>query len=349
MFNVNLCFSIYVSAFEQQKPMLLAHANNDSYVFASFHISEEFNEEYAEKARSMCHWLKSNGYKIIGDVSAKTLSFFGCDDIITFAQKIGISVLRLDYGFSEEETIEISKKLPIALNASTVDFAAAQKITAANGKVFAMHNFYPRPETGLDNAVLKRKNAELSALGVQPLAFIPCDLIKRDPIFDGLPTLEAHRNIPPYCSFVDLAENYSVNHIFAADICMSSQQLDLIDAYCNTGMIAVPAVLPEAYEWLYNKPFTVRIDSPSCAYRLQESREYSCQGDAVAPFNCTERCIGAITVDNVGYSRYSGEVQIIRAPLPQDNRINVIGCVASEYTSLISIINNGSKIKLIKV
>ncbi|MDN5352687.1 MAG: uncharacterized protein PWQ12_1608, partial [Clostridiales bacterium] len=77
-------------------------------------------------------------------------------------------------------------------------------------------------------------------------------------------------------------------------------------------------------------------------------REYATQGDLITPGNCIERVRGSITMDNIGYKRYSGEIQILKTDFPQDDRVNVIGKIDPSYESLLDIIPRGAKIKWIE-
>lgn len=343
----DLGLSVYVSAFARQKQSLEALAGSGTFVFTSFHIQEEFDADYVDAARAMSNWLKSSGFRILADVSPKTLKVFGHEDILGFARELGLDILRLDYGFSLAEMLAVAEEFPLAFNASTVDAATAEKIVAAGGEVYAMHNFYPRPETGLDPCQFARLNAELRRLGIKVLAFIPGDEEKRGPIHAGLPTVEAHRSLPPYLAYLEMAIKFGLDGIFLGDLGLSSGQRRLIAGHCRTGVVAVPSQLLPRYRYLYDQVFTIRPDSPLLVKRIQESREYSCPGDLMEPDNCGERAAGAITMDNRLYGRYSGEIQILARSLPQDERVNVIGQVSADYIGILPCLTNSGKIKLV--
>jgi hypothetical protein len=338
--------SVYVSTLEGQKDRLLQMGVKGSYVFTSFHIQEELDSQYTKRAKDLCNFLKEADFCIIGDISPKTLKFFSYEDISGFAEDMGLDVLRIDYGFSIEEILAIHDRFGIAFNASTLDHKEAKLLVNAGKKIYAMHNYYPRPETGLDDEYFSSVNQSLQAIGIKILAFIPGDEIKRGPIEAGLPTLERHRSIPPYIGYLDLAVNFKTDGIFVGDVQLSKKQESLIRDYCRDGVIVIPAVLNSEYEYLYGKKFTIRVDSPAALMRLQESREYSCQGTLQEPRNCIARHKGAITMDNKNYGRYSGEIQIIRRDLPQDDRVNVIGYIDEEYITIIHCIKNGASIML---
>jgi uncharacterized protein len=342
--------SLYLSSFQKERERLENLGGSKYSVFTSFHIQEEMNQfpDFKAKAFEMCQWLNQHGFKIIGDVSPKTLQFFNYENVLDFAKDFHLDVIRIDYGFSDEAIIEIAKQYPISFNASTVNLELAKQILAVGSEVYALHNFYPRPETGLDEALFRNINQSLLDLGIHVMAFIPGDEVKRGPIFEGLPTLESHRQLPPYIAFLDLIINHKIDSVLVGDITLSKEQSDLIKDYIKTGVISIPVQFEVGYEYLYNQVYTIRIDSPHQVMRLQESREYSCDGTKTEPFNCIERQSGSITMDNIGYQRYSGEIQIVREDLKQDARVNVIGHIEPNYLKIMQMIKNGKRIKFIR-
>ena len=68
-----------------------------------------------------------------------------------------------------------------------IDNANFEKLTAG-------HNFYPRPETGLDAHWMQKKNEWLKQYGLKTAAFISGNGKLRGPIFAGFPTSQA----PPH-------------------------------------------------------------------------------------------------------------------------------------------------------
>lgn len=345
MFN-QIGYSVYVSNFEQMKTQLSSLYQEGSCIFTSFHISEEFDETYEERARQMCRYLHEIGYEILADVSKKTLAMFHCDNIAEFAKELGISILRIDYGFTEAEIIEIGRQLPICINASTVNWEMAGRIARESAKVYGMHNFYPRPETGLDEELFDDLNRKLRAIGIEALAFIPGDEYLRGPLHESLPTLEVHRHVSPFSAYLDLKVSHQVDGIFVGDGIISQREAKLIADFGNSGIIPIPVLLNENGKKLYGKSFTIRADSPRWLKRFQESREYSCLGEMIEPGNCVPRNKGSITVDNKQYLRYSGEIQLVIEDLPADDRVNVVGQVSKRDQLILKNIKNGDKILL---
>ena len=344
----NLGYSLYLSTFAAQCPALRGLADSGAPVFLSLHISEEFDDSFCAKAEEACRQTADMGYRIIADVSTKTVAQFGCADLTELAKKLRLWALRIDYGFSRKEIMTMAEKMPIVLNASTTTAEDAAAIAEHGKLVMAMHNFYPRPETGLDEDYLLETTRLLQNAGLKVLAFIPGDLNKRGPVFEGLPTLESHRSILPSAAFADLALNYGLEEIFVGDPGISQKEIDRINRFCQEGILSIPCEIHENWQHLYDQVFTCRMDSPKRLIRFQESRIYSCQGQITQPHNCTERSRGALTIDNLRYGRYSGEIMLIRSDLPADHRVNVIGHVPENALLLLDLIGRGSKFTLVR-
>lgn len=344
----SLGFSLYLSTFAAQWETLRGWAGTGAPVFLSLHISEEFDDTYCARAEQICTTLAQNGFRIIADVSVKTLQQFGCTDLTELAKRLQLWALRIDYGFSEEQIGAMAEKMPIVLNASTTATAAAEEICAKGAQVFAMHNFYPRPETGLDEDLLMETTKQLQQAGLQVFAFIAGDAQRRGPLYEGLPTLEEHRNALPSAAFADLAIRFGMDGIFLADPALSAQESERIALFCREGILSIPAHLNPGYSYLYDQVFTCRVDSPKWMVRFQESRVYSCKGTPTTPENCVARPKGTITIDNENYGRYTGEIQMLRADLKADERVNVIGSVPEEAFLLLDCIQRGGKFRLVR-
>lgn len=339
--------SVYLTSFDSQRPALEQGASDGAAVFLSLHISEEFSPDYCRRAEEACRWLSERGYRVIGDVSTKTVSQFSQPDLVRLAESFGLWALRVDYGFSVEEISALARRFPVVLNASTTDPESARRIAQGAVKVMAMHNFYPRPETGLDDDFFRESTRRLKEAGLSVLAFIPGDEALRGPLHLGLPTLERHRGLPSSACFADLALNFGVDEIFVGDPGLSHRELRRIQRFCREGVLEIPARLEEEYSSLYGRVFTRRPDSPAGLVRFAESRLYSCSGPPTQPKNPVERRRGSVTMDNSLYSRYSGELQLVLRDLPRDERVNVIGRVEPSYLLLADCIPRGGSFVLV--
>ena len=330
--------SVYLKTFNEQQPFLESLKNEDRLAFISLHIPEENHD--ISNIISVLDWLRANKFKTICDISKRTLTTFNVETIAQLQEKINAYMLRIDFGFEIFEMIEASKLCDVVLNASTLSDENLSEFK----DLYTMHNFYPRMYTGLSKDQFIKMNDNLKNFNI--LTFIPNINSPRHPIYEGLPTLEHQRFVSTYVSFIETSMNYNIDGIFLSDLSLDEYELKLIRKYENDNVISIPTLLFD--EKFYDTVFTIRVDSPETSLRLQESREYATAGEIITKSNTTERVLGAITRDNEGYLRYSGEIQIIKQNLPSDPRVNVIGQVDLKYINLCNYISNGSKIMFVR-
>ena len=120
--------SVYLTQFEEQRASLSAVAAGGAPVFISLHISEEFDAAYCARVQEMCDFLSAQGWRILADVSEKTIRQFGCADLTALAKRLHLWGLRLDYGFSLEQMCALAQQLPVAVNARNPnDFASVNR------------------------------------------------------------------------------------------------------------------------------------------------------------------------------------------------------------------------------
>lgn len=336
-----LGFSVYVSTFPEQKKFLKKLEGKEYFVFTSFHVPEEITPNYSDKIIEMCQWLKEHKFSIIADISPKTITEFDVQSLEDLINIISVDYLRLDYGFSKEEYNRLESNHQIVYNAST-----AIRDTINYGSIY-MHNFYPRPETGLDEYYFSALNTKIREKGGEILAFIASDSMRRGPLHQGLPTLEKHRNLLPYVQYLDLYKTFKVEHIFLGDLEMELNNLELITSYQKHEVILIPVKLDSNYKYLLDQEFTVRIDSPKSLIRVKESREMDHYERRISPKNNFNRAKGSITIDNEQMKRYEGEVQIMCEDYPSHIGVNVIGQVLPQYQYLLNIIERGDKFKFV--
>lgn len=315
-------------------------------VFLSLHREEEMNEDWKEHMVQFCEQLHARGCRILADISKRTLAAMQVSSVLELSRMLHLWAVRTDYGFTLEEIKAIAEELPVVLNASVLTEAEMQELQSCRWKM-AMHNFYPRPETGLDAEYLKERTDLLHQYGFKVLAFIPGTGNKRGPLKEGLPTLEAHRALPPLCAYADLVLNFGIDQVYVGDPELEESERKRICRLIDEGILELPCTLRNGYEDLYEQVFTNRLDSPRQLIRAAESREYSVSSQRrVKPAVPECRRRGTITMDNEKYLRYEGELMIVREDFPADERVNVIGAVNAEYLPLTDWISRGGKFRL---
>ncbi|MCQ2792666.1 MAG: MupG family TIM beta-alpha barrel fold protein, partial [Bacilli bacterium] len=184
MKHLPLYFSFSVTSYQMAvKTVKLTHRND--YAFISLHVDEENNSRYVQNAKKICHLLDKHHLKIIADISPRSLKMFKQKSYIALAKMLHLSIFRVDYGLSINEINKLAKQMPIAVNASTMNIDDIKKIKSINKNIIAIHNFYPRPETGLDLTTFSKMTNAIRALDIPVMAFISSNAFSRGPLYQG--------------------------------------------------------------------------------------------------------------------------------------------------------------------
>ncbi|ESU34033.1 hypothetical protein G3A_03245 [Bacillus sp. 17376] len=320
-------------------------------IFTSLHIPEDNPAEYKELLKELCSLAKKHNMELMADVSPRSLDYLGLEwgqyeELLQW----GLSGIRADYGFTTQQIVELSDKMKIGINASTITRDEIQAWIDAGlntENVEAWHNFYPRPETGLDKEFLIERNNMLRSLGITTMAFVPGDKDLRGPVFSGLPTLEKHRGQLPHVAAAELMVSCFTDKISIGDHAASDEQLELL---AFLGKKIFPLRI-EAESWehveLLSRTLTNRMDPARDVIRAVEPRSASIGKNKIPPSNQQERQRGTITIDNELYGRYAGELQIAVNDLPKDEKVNCIGKVIKEDLPLLTEIKAGQKFQFI--
>ncbi|TMV52210.1 DUF871 domain-containing protein [Paenibacillus mesophilus] len=324
------------------------------HVFTSLHLPEvDFRAKWAEMEQ-LCRRVSELGMQLTADISPTTMKMVGASvhDLLPFRQ-LGIAALRIDYGFTSEEIAAMTgngHQLGIVLNASTLkkaQLAELASLRAEFGSMGACHNFYPRSYTGLTYRQLAAQAGIFSEYGVKLSAFVPSQHGKRGPIYEGLPTMEAHRTMSPTVSAQYLLHAGLADTVYIGDAYASEEELrrligidpDIVELELQLE----DGITDEEWRILFSGVHRNRSDAPDYVIRSSESRNFARIGSPLAANRCKERTRYSVTIDNAGYKRYSGELQVCRADIPQDARVNVVGSVWGDSRELVDLITGGKK------
>ena len=342
----------------EENVALIRHAAQQgvSRLFTSLHISENDRSRFSAELRDLLDTARDLRLDVIADVTPESADILGLESCTLEAfQNIGIQTFRLDDGFDVSEIAAFTRSASntrIQLNASTVSeefLAELSKNSADFSRIEALHNFYPRKNTGLSVRAFSERTALLHRFGIHTGAFAATQNgRKRSPLHDGLPTLELHRDFT-----VDLAARHlaalGVDDIFLSDALPTEEEISALTKTtpnCVT-LRATPAI-KNATLSLLAEPFTARPDEARDAVRAAESRSRAKQRELpLLPENTNQRPFGAVTLDNVNYLRYAGELQITKRDLPADPRVNVLAHIRAEERFLIPCIRPGSKFRIL--
>lgn len=321
-------------------------------VFTSLHIPETDVAALKQEIGSLLRAARRHHMEVISDVSPATCQLLDLPEFNPASfRMLGITTLRLDYGFSAEEMARLTHRFPemrFQLNASTITNRILKDLQDAGtdfSHIDALHNFYPRRGTGLSEPALVHANILLHRYGIRVGAFVASQGRRRSPLGDGLPTLEEHRDETAELSARHLVA-LGCDSVFLADSLPTDEEIQSI------GQLQGDQVTLHAHYMtkdpvqreLLAHTFTSRLDEARDAIRAQESRPLLREMHAtIHPDNTTTHPIGAITIDNETYGRYMGELQIIRMPQPADPRTNVAAMVDESECNLLQYITPGRK------
>ncbi|WP_428908861.1 DUF871 domain-containing protein [Niallia sp. Krafla_26] len=322
-------------------------------IFTSLHIPEEDPSVYKERLKELGGLAKTYNLELMADISPKSLGHLGFNwENAEGLLHWGVTGLRVDYGVSERTIAQLSHKMKIALNASTLtkeSIINLKQYGINTEMIEAWHNYYPRPETGLGLENFNEINRWLKEEGLSIMAFIPGDGEKRGPLYQGLPTLEDHRDQTSFAAYLDLQDNPWVDKVLIGDPSLSHKSLEQFLSYQNGIFQLRSFCLTKdlSLKEQFSDVQTNRQDEARDVIRSAESRLYGLPGNhSICANNTVERSIGSITIDNEQYGRYQGEMQITKVSLKADEKVNVIGKVIDEDLPLLNYIKGGDKFQI---
>lgn len=303
-------------------------------VFTSLQIPETNVDDLKAEIGTLLGAAREHHMEVISDVSPRTREMLNIRDFSLNAfRMLGITTLRLDDGFSVDDIVKYSHNkqgIRIQLNASTITYSMLEDLAEKEvdfDHIDALHNFYPHIGTGLTEAALVEQNMLLHRFGIGVGAFVPSEGRRRSPFCDGLPTLEDHRNLPAITGARQLIM-LGCDSVFIGDSLPPDGELNALGSLPNNRVTISARLITHntALRDLLRSTFTVRPDEGRDVVRAIESRAaVKKSGITIPAENTVERPKGAVTLDNEGYGRYMGELEIVSADkLPADKRTNVV-------------------------
>ncbi len=308
-------------------------------LFVSLHIPETNKEQLEKEMAGLLRQAVKYRMEVVADIGPDTQDMQG------------ITSLRLDDGFSPEQVgklLSSNGKRKIVLNASTVTEEFLQELQKSGvdfRRITALHNFYPRENTGLSTGFFEGQNFLLSKYGIKAGAFIASQAGPRGPLYAGLPTLERTREMVS-----GLAARYlavlGAEDIYFGDGRPSDQELREVAAV-QDGRVVLTLLgvtrQTRLREFLQNT-FMVRPEGAADLIRTRESRVLL-KGQTIEPSVMQMRPAGTVTIDNKYFGRYQGELSIVRRLLPPEFRTTVVGHIPREELFLLQFLKPGSKFK----
>jgi len=339
-------FSIYLGTDVVKNNQVIEKATQAkmTYVFTSLHIPEEKVSDYRDALKALLTKCNAAGIKLIADISPHTLEKLDCGDYDELLA-LGFDYIRPDFGYTDFEIVDLSKKFHVVFNASTTHVAHVKKWEALGAdltKFTACHNFYPKPLTGLSLKKVSEMNGLFKSLGMMTMSFVAGNLDYREPLFLGLPTVEDQRQGDVFLNMLQLFDEGQSDVVLIGDVDVTADVWERIRDY-HEDHLSLRCKIKEGYEFIKDKVHHDRPDSSDYVIRSQESRQDRRQ---ILKDEVLERPRGTIFISNEAYLRYEGELEIARVNLGADACVNVIGCVVEEDQKYLPYIKAGMGFKL---
>ena len=291
---MKLGISIYpgLDADREKSLTLLQNAAALGYkrVFSSLHIPESNAAALREEALCLYAFAESLGLEVIADISPLTLTILDIPELTPSRLKeLHITTARFDYGIGPETIADFSREMNVQLNASTlrsVQLNALLKANADFSRIDGLHNFYPRPHTGLSSETIQRQNALLHRHDISAGVFAASQTGRRGPLYAGLPTMESLRGIAP-CDAAPILTAIGCDSLIIGD---SNPALTELRALADPETLAKAdarysrKALPPKKEWQPDEPLPLHIHVLSEAPFVKEllSRSYTNRPDPAA-------------------------------------------------------------------
>lgn len=316
-------------------------------VFTCLLSPEGSPEAIFERYQPVIRRAQSLGMTVIADVAPAVMERLGITpQDVSYLKRLGVGGYRLDEGMdaaTEASLTQDSSGLVVELNGS-VDSEVPDEILAAGGdpaRLWVCHNFYPQRYTGLSWNHFQHCNAHWKRLGLRTAAFIGVnrpDAIGPWPLFEGLVTLESHRDWPIEQQARFYLAYDAVDDLLIANGPQSDDELKSVMAL-DPSVVSLrvelePEVLAIEHTILYDFAHQVRPDQGDYLIRSTMPRIVYAKA-SIPPRPARSFKAGDVVILNDAFGRYKGELQIILRDLPDDGRRNLVGTLSCDEQTLI--------------
>lgn len=318
-------------------------------IFTNLLSVKQEDREVFEKFKEIVKYANENGMEVIADINREVFKDLQIDNLdLSFFKDLGVSGIRIDSGFSAQETAKMThnkQNMSIELNISTsaTFINDVLNFKPDRDKLIGCHNFYPQKYTGISFKHFKKTSESYKQHQLTTAAFVTSQHGKIGPwkVMEGLPTLESHRNLPievqaKHLLMTGLIDDIIISNAFASEeelyalskINLSMPTLD-IELNPEISNLEKKIVLEEDH---FN-----RGDVSEYVIRSTMSRVHFKDKD-FPPHNTSEIKRGDILICNETYGHYKGEMQIALQNMENDGVKNVIGKITENEQFLLDMI-----------
>lgn len=303
-------------------------------------------EETKAELKELCAYAKEHGMEVTLDVAPHIFHKLGISyEDLSFFHEIGAKGIRLDEGFDCHKEAVMSYNpygLNIVINASAgtkyLDHILSYQANR-NGLV-ACHNFYPQAYTGLSMSHFIFCNESLKKLQMPIGAFVSSQAENTFgpwPVYEGLCTLEEHRNLPLDVQVRHLQAMGTIDEILIGNAYATQEELESI-AKIDSRILTFKLELEEGLSALeqtiiFDHPHFVRGDMSAYMARSTMPR-ITYAKESVPVGNTRDLKRGDVVVINDRYGRYKGELHIVLENMPNKGDKNVVGTIPANEMML---------------
>lgn len=320
-------------------------------------ISVGKEKDVLEKLKEICRRARDKGMKVIADINPAVLKSLGVSiDDMKFFHDLGLYGIRLDIGFTglEESLMTYNPyglKIEINMDSGTEYLENIMEHRPNTENLLGCHNFYPLRYTGISRAHFEKCSRVFKKYGIPTAAFVtsPRATFGAWPDYDGLCTLEEHRDLPLETQVKDLFNTGLVDAVIIGDCYASEEELEALGSL-DRDLLTFNVELEEGISEVERKIVLeelhfVRGDVSEYVIRSTESR-VKYRDHHFKLFN-PKKAIkkGDILIPSSLYERYAGELQVALRDMENSGKTNVVGRIVPEEVYLLDFLRPWQKFK----
>lgn len=291
--------------------------NGYEMIFTSIHINEA--DKSIEELNILIDKAYEYGIKVVVDVSKDQFFNYNISD--------NVYCYRLDYGFSTDDIVKLSKKYHIELNASTITKEKIEEYISYGiniENISASFNYYPKLYTGHSLNDVFQKTQMLKKYNICVSAFLPSFYGKRPPMYEGLPSVETHR-VQDLSISIEELKAIGISIIYFGDAYASKKEIELLSNHNTDDIVLDTNIYCDDCNLknILNDKFKIRSDYNDFLLRFKKINI-----NCFCKFEKKEkRSKFDLTIDNELFKRYANELNLVLKDLPYDDRTCIIGHV----------------------
>lgn len=330
-------------------------------IFTCFLSVQESKEDLVKNFKEFCDVAHEAGMIVAADTNPEVFAHIGATPYdLTIFHEIGLDIIRLDGNFGAEGDAAITRNpygIKIEYNSSgpqSIDHLI--ECGADRENMCMCSNFYPQRHTGMSIARYSELNERYLKERMRIATFVTSqekNTFGPWPVYDGLPTLEMHRDLPidlqvRHLNAMNLCQDFIIGNCFASkeeletlahtDLSKINMKVDFVDDLTDTEK-----------EIIFWDKHTSRADSNDLIIRSTMTRVVF-KGKSI-PARSEEGFTahrGDVIIVNDNLEHYRGELWVVLQEMELSNQYNLVGHLAAHEDILLDYIKPASAWGIIK-